>query len=265
MSGKVKLFSLVLAVVAAALFGFILDQTTEAGAAPKDIKLTATIRSLTTDKLLDDEQGPYISGVTPAGTVDIYLSKFDGHFYFYIDKGTNPLVTGRSTHLIFDDPVIGKPVMWMDPCPDPLDFVAVQPQIVRIRTWYPFVPNAQDPTLLEIVGSGALNLATMGMTVKKKTNPTHAYVGLSIGFYRTTDIADSAKYTIGDGGYPVEVTAYDIGLDGPRHWTIKTLEPPYHKDDADDDDRQLYLGPSEPDRCGYMWFHFPFQIDLYRN
>jgi len=265
MSGKIKILCLAFVAAAVALLGSVAFQKAE-GAMQSDIHLTAIIRGVSTDKIQTDGQGPYISGVTPAGTVDVHLDKFSGCLVFYLDKGTNPQLAGRFVNLFFDDPVTGKPCMWMDCCQDSFGYVSVQPQTFRMRTWYPFALNAQDPTLLDMLDPPAVNLATMGMPVKRgKTNPTEAFVGMSIGFQLTVD---GEGHNVGGGEYAVKVTADDIGPEGPRHWMIQSLADPLHKDDAADDDRQLYRSHQEfkkTIRCSYGWFHFPFQIDLYRK
>jgi hypothetical protein len=269
MKAKIKSLCLVFVAVAVALLGFLVLQKAEGAKPSGDIQLTAIIRGATTDKIQDDGQGTYISGVAPVGTVDVHLDQHYGNLFFYLDKGTNPIVMGRTVNFIFDAPVIDKPCMWMDCCPDlPFAYASVQPQIVRMRTWYIFKPNVNNPDLLEGY-YGTLNLATMGMTVKSgkttQTNPREAYVGMSINFYLTTD---GEEHIVGGAEYAVKVTADGIGSNGPTHWTIQSLTYPLHKDDAADDDRQLCRIHEEfktTVRCSYGWFNLPFQIDLYRK
>lgn len=270
MSGRIRVFSILLVAAIIALLGSLVIQKTEGGGMPKDIHLTAIIRGLDTDKIQDDGLGPYISGVAPTGTVDVHLDQHNGSLHFYIDKGTNPQVMGRYVDLKFDDPVlvddppVKRPCKDMDCCSAPFGHVSVQPQIFRMKTWYVFTPNANDPTLLDCTGP-TVNLATMGMTVKKgktiTTYPPQAYVGMTINFWMTLD---GEFHCLGDAGYAGEVIADDIGPSGPRHWTIKSLTYPLRNHDANDDDRQLIRGEN-PNRCSYGWFHFPFQIDLYRQ
>jgi hypothetical protein len=273
MSGKIKILCFVLVAAGVALLGSLAFQKAE-GAMRSDIHLMALIQPdgpAAPANILGDGIGPYISGVTPAGTVDIHLDKFNGCLVFYLDKGTSPQVAGRFVNLFFDDPVNGKPCMWMDCCQDSFGYVSVQPQIFRMRTWYIFPVNASDPTLLDwpVQSPTGLNFATMGMTVKSGkttvTNPTVAYVGMSISFQLTVD---GESHHIGGAEYAVKVTADDIGPEGPRHWLIQSLTYALHKDDAADDDRQLYRSRQEfkeTVRCSYGWFNFPFQIDLYRK
>jgi len=277
MSGKIKILGLVMAVGAIAILGSLVLQKAEGAKPTGDIPLRAVIWNSTwsgaVSKIQGDGLGDYITGVTASGTVDVHLDQRYGYLSFYVDKGTNPLSPGRFVKLYFDDPVADYPCETpnMECCPDfPFAYAYVEPQIFRMRSWYTFVPDANDPDKLISPGPDYVNFTKMGMTVKegKKTitYPTHAYVGLSIGFYLTID-GDS--HHLGGGEYAAEVFADDIGPNGPRHWIVKSLDTPWHYwADFKDDDRQLYRSHVEFNtevRCSYGRFNIPFQIELYRQ
>jgi len=273
MSGKIKVLVLVLMAAGAVLFGCLALQKAEGAKVSVNIPLRAFISDSTGQKLQSDGLGDYITGVTPSGTVDVHLDQRYGYVSIYVDKGTNALQSGRFFKLYLDDPVTDYPCQTpnMDCCTDfPFDYACVEPQIVRMMSWYTFVPDASDPDKLILPSGGYLNFTKMGMTVKEGTKtityPTHAYVGFSIGFNLTVD---GDAHHLGGGEYAAEVIADDIGPNGPRHWTIKSLTPPWHYwADIIDDDRQLYRSHQELKtvvRCSYGRFNFPFQIELYRQ
>jgi hypothetical protein len=283
MSGKIKVFILVLMGMGVALLGFLALQQAEAAKPSGDIQLRATIWNSTgagvVGKIHNDGLGEYVSGEALAGSVNIYIDERYGYARFYIDKGTNPSVNGRSVSLFFDDPVVGKPVMWMDTCPDELSFSSIVPQIFAFRISYLFSQDPLDPTLLHQEAPAGLDFRTMGITVTTRegtvTYPAQAYAGMVINFWID---AGGDQYNVGGQEYAVKVTALEFnGPNGaPSHWKIESLRPPMHKDDAEDDDRTLYHSweGTSPDmkgnrtrtlRCGYAWFHFPFEIDLYRK
>lgn len=286
MSGKIKVFSALLVAATIVLLGSLVIQRTEGGGKPSgDVHLRATIWNATgtgvSSKIQNDGLGQYVSGEALAGTVNIYLGGSSGNAYFYIDKGTNPLVEGRSVSIFFDDPVLGKPIMHMDPCPDPQPFLSIEPQIFRFGIQYLFSIDPDDPTLLNMVGEN-LNFLTMGMTITSRegtiTYPAQVYAGMSINFWITAGDVPYPYYSVGGHEYAVKVTALEFnGPNGaPSHWKIESLRPPMHKDDAEDDDRMLFRWweGTSPDmkgqrkrvqRCGYAWFNFPFEIDLYRK
>ena len=280
MSGKVKVFVLVLMGMGVALLGFLALQKAEGARPSGDIHLRAVISNATWDgtvgKIQNDGFGDYVSGEALAGSVDIRINERYGYARFYIDKGTNPSAEGRSVSLFFDDPVVGKPVMWMDTCDpltDPLPFSSVVPQTFTFTVSYLFSQDPADETLLNQEAPAGLDFRTMGMTVKTKTGtvtyPAQAYAGMGIGFTVTSDVYP--RYNIGGTEYAVKVTALEFnGPNGePSHWKIESLTPPMHKDDAADDDRMLLriweTERNRTTRCGYAWFHFPFEIDLYRK
>jgi hypothetical protein len=280
MSGKIKVLVLVLMAAGAVLFGCLALQKAEGAKPSGDIQLRATIWNSTgagvVSKIHNDGLGEYVSGEAVAGTVSIYIDARYGYASFSIDKGTNPSVEGRSVGLFFDDPVVGKPVMWMDTCDpvtDPLPFTSVVPQTFTFRVSYLFSIDPDDETLLNQEAPAGLDFRTMGMTVKTKvgtvTYPAQAYAGMGIGFTETSDVYP--RYNIGGYEYAVKVTALEFnGPNGaPSHWKIESLRPPMHKDDAEDDDRMLLriweTELNRTTRCGYAWFHFPFEIDLYRK
>ena len=280
MSGKIKVLVLVLMAAGAVLFGCLALQKAEGAKPSGDIQLRATIWNSTgagvVSKIHNDGLGEYVSGEAVAGTVSIYIDARYGYASFSIDKGTNPSVEGRSVGLFFDDPVVGKPVMWMDTCDpltDPLPFSSVVPQTFTFTVSYLFSQDPADETLLNQEAPAGLDFRTMGMTVKTKvgtvTYPAQAYAGMGIGFTETSDVYP--RYNIGGYEYAVKVTALEFnGPNGaPSHWKIESLRPPMHKDDAEDDDRMLLriweTELNRTTRCGYAWFHFPFEIDLYRK
>jgi hypothetical protein len=279
MSGKIKVLCVIVVAVAVALIGFFAIPKSEGAKPSGDIQLRAVIWNSTgtgaVSKIQNDGQGDYISGVAQAGTVDIYIDQRYGYARFYIDKGTNASIAGRSVSLFFDDPVVGKPVMWMDPCPpetDPLEYTSIVPQIFGFRIPYLFSQDPTDPTLLHQEAPAGLDFRTMGMTVTSRktttTYPAQAYAGMTINYYIT---AGGDIYNVGGSEYAVMVMALEFnGPNGaPSHWKIESLTPPMHKDDAEDDDRMLYhtwdVDQNTTARCGYAWFHFPFEIDLYRK
>lgn len=273
MSGKIKVLVLVLISAGAILFVCLALQKAEGAKPSSVIPLSAFISDSTGLKLQSDGLGGYLTGITPSGTVDVHLDQRYGYVFFYVDKGTNPQSIGRFVKLYFDDPVTDYPctIPNMECCPDfPFAYANFEPQFVRMMSWYTFVPDPDDPNKLILPNSGYLNFAKMGMTVKegKKTitYPAHAYVGWSIGFNLTVD---GDAHHLGGGEYAAEVIADDIGPNGPRHWTIKSLTAPWHYwADITDDDRQLYRSHQELNtevKCSYGRFNFPFQIELYRQ
>jgi hypothetical protein len=277
MSGRIKILCLALIAAAVAWLGFLALPKAEGAKPSGDIHLRAVISNATWDgtvsKVQNDGHGDYVSGEALAGTVDIRINERYGYARFYIDKGTNADVKGRSVGLFFDDPVVGKPVMWMDTCTDPQPFTWIEPQTFTFTVSYLFSQDPADETLLNQEAPAGLDFRTMGMTVKTRTGtvtyPAQAYAGMGIGFTITSDVYP--RYNIGGFEYAVKVTALEFnGPDGaPSHWKIESLTPPMHKDDATDDDRMLFriweTERNRTTRCGYAWFHFPFEIDLYRK
>lgn len=289
MSGKIKVLIVVFMAAGAVLLGSLALQKAEGAKPSGDIHLRAVISNTTwngtVSKIQNDGLGDYVSGEALAGTVDIRINERYGYARFYIDKGTNATVHGRSVGLFFDDPVyvldengelVQKPIMWMDACDpstDPLPFSSVVPQTFTFTVTYLFSQDPADETFLSQEPPASFDFRTMGMTVKTRTGtvtyPAQVYAGMGIGFTLTSDVYP--RYNVGGFEYAVKVTALEFnGLGGaPSHWKIESLTPPMHKDDAADDDRMFFriweTERNRTTRCGYAWFHFPFEIDLYRK
>ena len=286
MNGKVRIGVLVAVLAAAVVLGALFIEKSEA-AAPKNMPLMASFRSIVTDspvldRIMGDDKGPYMDGVAAAGSASVGLAsptaRGGGNFYMYLDNAGDTGL-GRSVGFLFDQ--------WAYSClvdnrqdatsTEHLDFAigpgnVVKTRWVEFRSYFVFRKDPVDGKYKENLE--VLNFATMGLNGQ----PAFAYVGMQLWFGVTKSNGQASdEYYVGFRGDPVEVEALNIGPNGPREWKIRTIQDPavyyniYNKNyGAARMLLQLYY-PPKPKRGSpgytsicYGIYNMPFEIDLTR-
>jgi hypothetical protein len=243
MKGKVRFAALLALAVATVVFGILLASRSEAGGGkpPTNVALVASFRQvitdpdavpgpLTTDRILGDNKGSYLNGVTGAGVADLYLYnpnyRTGGNLFIYLDNGGLDEL-GRAMGFLFYERTYS--CINGDGVPDSTEFrdfpigagtLPVMTRWVQLKTWYLFIEDPADGFYKESME--VLNLGKMGIN----GNPTLAYVGMSIEFGYPLDPTVSDKYQVGFRWDPVEVEALSVGPNGPTQWAIRPIQDP---------------------------------------
>jgi hypothetical protein len=227
---------------AALALGFLLAPGTEAGAAKPsaNVPLVASFRQALvdpemppdpqiTDRILGDDKGPYIHGVTGAGVADLYLFnpsyRTGGNLFIYLDDLAN-IELGRSLGFLFYEKTYSCAIDGVPDSPAPPEFpvgtgtLPVMTSWVQIKTWYLFKEDPADGFYKE--STEVLNLAKMGVDGR----PTLAYVGMSIEFGYLGDSDPADVHAVGFRWDPVEVEALTVGPNGAIEWAIRPIQDP---------------------------------------
>ena len=242
MKGRTRFAALLALAAATVVFGILLTSRSAAGGGkpPANVPLVASFRQviadpntvpypLPTDRILGDNKGPYMNGVTGAGVAELYLynpsREVGGNLNIYIDTGGNEGL-GRSVGFLFYDRSYSCTVDGTDDSTEFLDFpigpgsLPVMTQWIQIKSWFPFKLDPADGFYKE--SQEAFNFAMMGIN----GHPTLAYVGMSFEFGWPGDPGPSDYYAVGFRWDPVEVEALNIGPNGATQWAIRPIRDP---------------------------------------
>lgn len=218
----------------------LLVPTSEAGAGkpPTNVPLTASFRQaitdpatlpdpLPTDRILGDDKGAYLSGITGSGVCDLHLYnpsyRTGGNLFIYIDNAGNTEL-GRALNFLFYERTFSCGIDDVPDSPYPPEFpvgtgtLPVMTRWVQLKTWYLFLEDPVDHLYKE--STQVLNLAKMGV----EGNPTLAYVGMSIEFGYLQDSDPADVHQVGFRWDPIEVEALTVGPNGATEWAIRPIQ-----------------------------------------